>query len=395
MVLLLTLLPGAALAVQVCELDGRHVNPANGSTTAGKTGLMRCRDGEAGPVVREQELRNGVFMGLVRYYKDGVLQREYSVNERGNRDGLAREFAATPGAANPLLREETLRNGTTVGLVRRWHADGTLRRAGFHADDGREQAVAEFNAQGQLAELRCGPLPRLAPAADDAAWCGHAAGAATVPLFGADGRLRGRVAHERGELRRSESFWGNGQPREQVEIGPEGGTERRFAEDGTRQRELQWVGVATGGRTGRVTVLDREFHERGGTLVRERRWQPPADADGRAPILLLSDKRWYLNGQLREASEATAPVDGRPARRETSFHDNGQPSATGLWLSGGRNERQASGVHQRFDATGRLRLERHHDAQGRVAREREFDAGGQLQRDDELFEDGSRKASGR
>ena len=55
-----------ALAVQVCELDGQHVNPSNGATTAGKTGLMRCREGEGGPVVREQELQQGKFMGLVR-----------------------------------------------------------------------------------------------------------------------------------------------------------------------------------------------------------------------------------------------------------------------------------------------------------------------------------------
>ena len=68
-------------AVQVCELNGQSVNPSNGSTTTGKTGLMRCRDGEGGPVVREQELQNGVFMGIVRYYKEGALEREYSVRE--------------------------------------------------------------------------------------------------------------------------------------------------------------------------------------------------------------------------------------------------------------------------------------------------------------------------
>jgi len=46
---------GRAVAVESCELNGQHVNPSNGNTTAGKSGLMRCRDGEGGPVVREQE----------------------------------------------------------------------------------------------------------------------------------------------------------------------------------------------------------------------------------------------------------------------------------------------------------------------------------------------------
>jgi len=380
----LAALPFAAAAIQVCELDGQHVNPANGHTTAGKTGLMRCRDGEGGPVVREQELRNGAFIGIVRYYKDGVLQREYSVNERGNRDGIAREFAATPGPNNPLLREETLRNSTTVGLARSWHANGALRRASFHGDDGREQAVAEFNAQGQLFELRCGPAPQLAPAADDAAWCGHRGGPATVPLYATNGKPRGSIVYERGELRRSEMLWENGTPREQIEITREGGSERSFAADGTKRREQKWVSVATqDGRPRRITVLDQEFHT-SGTLVRERRWLP----DDRGASL-TSEKRWYLNGQLRELIEATT-VQGQ--RREASFHDNGQPASDGLWLAGGRSDHQPSGVHKRFDDAGRLKLERHHDAQGRVTREREFDAGGQLLRDDELFEDGSRKA---
>ena len=35
-----------ALAVERCELNGQRVNPSNADTTAGKTGLMRCRDGE-------------------------------------------------------------------------------------------------------------------------------------------------------------------------------------------------------------------------------------------------------------------------------------------------------------------------------------------------------------
>ena len=39
---------GLAHAVQDCEVGGQNVNPANGSTTAGKTGLMRCKDRDSG-----------------------------------------------------------------------------------------------------------------------------------------------------------------------------------------------------------------------------------------------------------------------------------------------------------------------------------------------------------
>ena len=72
--------PGLTYAVQSCEIDGQSVSPNNGNTTAGKTGLMRCREAEGGPVVREEELRNGKFIGVVRRFRDGVLEREHSTN---------------------------------------------------------------------------------------------------------------------------------------------------------------------------------------------------------------------------------------------------------------------------------------------------------------------------
>ena len=156
------------LAVESCDLDGQPVNPANGYTTQGKSGLMRCRDGEGGPVVREQELKNGVFMGVVRYFKDGSLEREYRVNERGNRDGPAREWARTTNAGKPVLvREETYRNGSTVGLARSWYSSGQLRRVSFHDDASHELASAEFTPQGQLSDLRCASRAVLGSDADD------------------------------------------------------------------------------------------------------------------------------------------------------------------------------------------------------------------------------------
>src|SRR5215203_5584766 len=121
-----------AMAVESCELNGQHVNPDNGNTTAGKTGVMRCRDGEGGPVVREQELQAGVFKGMVRYYRDGQLEKDYRVNERGNRDGVAREYArGEAGAKQRLVREETYRDGRTVGIARSWYPNGQLRRVSF------------------------------------------------------------------------------------------------------------------------------------------------------------------------------------------------------------------------------------------------------------------------
>jgi antitoxin component YwqK of YwqJK toxin-antitoxin module len=376
--LALCTLPTLAQArLEDCEIAGKSVNPDNGHTTAGKTGVMRCRDRDSGVLVREQEIRNGAFIGMERHYDArGDLQREYGVNERGNRDGVAREYNA-----KKLVLEENMRNGRRVGMTRRWHANGQLQRVTFYADDGREQAYAEFTPQGKLRELRCAPQPQLAPHADDAAWCGHRGGAGTATLHAEDGRVVGSLTHERGERRRSEYLHANGKPSEQVEINAQGGVERSFFDSGTKRRERQWV--VKDNR--RITTLEREYHE-SGTLVRERQWTP----GDRAAELTL-EQQWYLNGQPRE-KHAYERSGEQLLRQEIRFHDNGRVSFEGRWLVASRYDEQPRGVHKSFDSAGKLRLERHYDERGRISRERELDEAGKVERDDAVFEDGSRKA---
>ena len=377
-----------AIAVESCDVDGQSVNPANGNTTAGKTGLMRCRDGAGGPVVREQELQNGVFLGVVRYFRDGQLEKEHRVNERGNRDGVAREYAAADKGAKPVLvREETYRNGRTVGLVRSWYPSGQLRRVSFHGDDEREVAAAELTPEGRLYELQCGPRPVLAPDADDAHWCGHVGGASNVVLYSGKGVAKARLSYERGERRRSEQLGESGVVRELQEATTSGGTERSFYADGTKRREVQWI-AGPGERPRRVTTLEQEFHETG-KLVHEKRWR--ASENGSE---LALEQRWYLNGQPKERVEYVA-ADGRTLRQETAYFDNGKKSFEGAWRVASAQTRGrdvATGVHRSFDENGRLRSERFHDERGRVTRERELDGNGAVVRDDEVFEDGSRKA---
>lgn len=380
-----------ARAVESCELNGEHVNPNNGNTTAGKSGLMRCRDGDGGPVVREQELQGGVFKGAVRHFKDGQLEKDYRVNERGNRDGVAREYArAEAGAKAVLVREETYRDGRTVGVARSWYPSGQLRRVSFHGDDERELASAEFNPDGKLYELRCAPRPVLGADADDARWCGHAGGASTVVLYSGKGIAKARVSYERGERRRSELLGEGGAVREVQESSASGGVERSFHADGAKRREVQWV-VAGGERAGRVVTLDQEFHE-SGKLVRERRWRV-VDRGGE----LASEQHWYLNGQPKERVDYVV-ADGKPVRQETTYHDNGKKAFEGSWrlaAPASRSRDVPIGVHRSFDEAGRVRAERFHDERGCVTRERELDGNGNAVRDDEVFEDGSRKAYGR
>ncbi len=380
----------SAHAIQVCELNGQHVNPANGSTTAGKTGLMRCREDDGGPVVREQELKNGVFMGIVRYYKAGVLEREYSVNDKGNREGLAREYAATPGAANLLLKEETLRNGTTVGIARSWYPSGQLKRVSSSNEAGRVEAVAEFTPKGQLYEIRCFTRPLLAPHANDAEWCGfNGKGPSKVTLYGNDDRPRGFQSYEAGQLRKAESLFADGKPREQYEYTENGEIRRVFFADGVLRTESRFLKVAGRSGTDTFPAQVKDFHE-SGKLVRERRWAAPTESGA----ALALDQSWYLNGNPREKIEFVT-ANGRTEERSRRYHDNGQLAFEGTFVVTERKARIAAGIHKTYDTAGRLRGERYYDAKGLASRERELDEQGKVIRDDELFEDGSRKAYSR
>jgi antitoxin component YwqK of YwqJK toxin-antitoxin module len=365
---------GAAHAIQDCELNGESVNPNNGNSTAGKTGMMRCKDRDSGQLVREEELQNGRSMGLDRNYQNGKLVRERHVNERGNNHGLYREFAPD----GTVLREANYDNGSEVGVVRQNHPNGALRRATYYGPSSQgEQAYAEFTPRGQLRGLRCGDKPLLAPLVDDAKLCGFGSSPAQVEMFNDAGVLQMRARYANGQRQKLEELYPNGQVGRVEETKDGQRFERRFAEDGVLRRELQWQ---LDGKSSNKT-LEREFSEKG-SLVREQKW-----ADRRA----VSDASFYLNGQPKNRQLYSR--DGNTELvEETAYYDNGKPSSTGRYSQADRYNRIPVGTHQSFSQQGKLVGESIYDTRGRISREREWDEAGKLVHDDEVFEDGSRKA---
>ncbi|MBC5766160.1 toxin-antitoxin system YwqK family antitoxin [Ramlibacter albus] len=342
---LLLLLACNAHAVQDCDIGGVGVNPANGATTEGKTGIMRCVDRDTRVVQREQELRGGRFIGLVRFYDNGKLAKEHSVNERGNLQGRGREF----GPQGQVLFEGEYDNGDLKGISRRFHANGQLRGITVHAPRGEPAAAASFNAQGQLTELRCGARPQLAPAVDDARLCGFGS-PSSVDLYNERGVLQFKVNLQDGLRTRVARLDEQGRVRQQEDIDP-----------AKQSRRLQ------------------QFAD-SGTLVRDQRWEAGL------PVL---DVQHYLNGQPRTKTEWKGSQIV-----ETGYGDDGRVTTTGTWVSA-RGGRQPTGTHQRFNAAGRLVGESTYDERGRITREKAWDDGGTLLRDDAVFEDGSRKAFSR
>jgi len=371
------LAPAWAYAVQDCELNGESVNPNHGGTTAGKTGIMRCKDRDSGQLVREQELQGGKFMGLVRYYKDGKLQRDHSVNERGNQHGRAREFAPD----GQVLRDSTYDNGNLTGLARSFYANGQVRRITFYQlreSSGDELAYAEFNERGQLQALRCGDKALLAAPADDARWCGFSGSASQVELFNSRGVLKGRSSYLAGKRVRYETLGDSGKPDYQDEVSGSTRTERHFNGAGVKRREIQWLLV-----DGKTSFREREqdFAD-SGALTRDRRWSAGKP---------VSDQSYYLNGQPRSKTEFGGEGDALWLQT-TEYFDSGKVAATGRFSASNRYRQLPQGTHQRFNEAGRVVAESSYDERGRITREKAWDDEGKLVRDDAVFEDGSRKA---
>ena len=380
--MLTVLLPAMTqAAIFDCDVGGKSVNPNNGHTTAGLTGMMRCVDRDTGTLAREQELQNGKFIGLDRFYEKGNLIREHRLNEQGNKEGIAR----TLSPSGRLLAEENYRSGSNLGLQKHYFESGALKRLSFYDLSKNSPAnmpfihteniaSLEFSENGRLAGLHCARRPVIRfEKIDDTTLCGFAA-ESKVDLFDRD-TLRARLTLRQGEIIARTTFWPDGRPR--AEAGPldAGFHETTYRQSGQKLKEIIYVQAGNE----RLRSIERDFHE-SGQMTSEKRW-----ADGR----LNREASWYLNGQQKWVLEYR---DNEMTRRE--FHDNGQRSFEGRFV----RERSATrpiGEQLRFDDKGQLRSQYSHDERGRIAREREFDEAGKLIRDDAVFEDGSRKAFAR
>ncbi|MBI1771685.1 MAG: hypothetical protein HYR68_04965 [Burkholderiales bacterium] len=370
-----------AMAVEDCELNKEHVNPANGSTTAGKTGIMKCVERDTGKLVREQELRAGVYIGLVRYYKDGVLTKEYNVNERGNTHGRSREFAPN----GQVLREENNENGSARGLVREWYPTGAVKRIAFIGDNPKEKAAVKYTQDKQLSEIECAEKPLLAPHANDAVLCGFNGKPSQVQLYSDSGRLRSQFTLLAGAIQQASYFHDNGKPETVEEVGSKQKTRKQYSDKGVLRKETVW------NVTEKPAALEREveYHE-SGSKVREQLYAL-AEKEGRRQNRLISDASFYLNGQAKRSEKFS--IDGKDEIKEVrNYFDSGKMSSLERYAYEGRYRERPVGIHQSFAQNGTLLRESHYDERGRIQRERSWDDSGKLLADDQVYEDGSRKA---
>jgi antitoxin component YwqK of YwqJK toxin-antitoxin module len=333
------LLPAVAGAGR-CQFVGAEggeieVNTDNGAETAGKTGLLKCyRDGK---LWREQELRDGAYIGLDRHYDDDGSISERQVNANGNTHGLRREFY--PGGQ--LKSEASYDDGDVVGVSRSFHRDGKPAAIRFSAARGEPTgSVIEFNAQGQVSELRCGPRSNFP---EDREPCGFDGKAHTVELYDRGGRKRGERIHRDGVLLAAKSFNAAGGVAEQSDF-------------------------TTSGR------IDRRYYEHGGLAFEQR-----IEND-----YVVAEFEWFMNGQPKRKSEREAVE--RDARVLNEYYrDNGVLQSREEL----RGRRRVS--EEKFDEAGRLAERLDFDEDSRLARQRKYAADGSVTVDDSFYPDGSRK----
>lgn len=297
-----------------CDIDGKAVQPADPTSTAGKSGVLRCKDPATGRVMRESAY-----------------------------DG-----------------------GQELGLARTFYLDGKLRRAAFRAEPGGERAAAEFSPRGQLMQLRCADQPLLDPAVDDKRLCGFEKVASTVDLFDDKGVLRSRMTYLNGRRLRAESFYDNGKVASLEELSGNQRIEQQFSSAGVKRRESVSL-LLDKGRS--VRQQTREYSERG-WLVREQRW----DANGDP---LRDDSYYTLNGQPKgklsyKGSGASRTVE------VVQFHENGQRSSEGPFLAPAHAPLLPIGTHRRFNEQGAVIGEMNYDNKGKLLQERNWDDAGQL-----------------
>lgn len=370
-----------ASAIIRCELNGKPINVRNGAETAGQSGLVRCKEEDTGHVQREQELRDGKYVGWQRSFdRAGKLVRERQVNERGNTQGPERYFWPN----GRIKTEENAENGQTVGIKKRYFESGKLEDLLYY-QAGREVFAMAYYPEGYLYELRC---PRASVTPEDRKPCGFE-GALQTTLLRSNGKPGALQTWEQGKLMASTTYredgslwwqhsWQNGQRVQRMHSSANGQTvlreERIYEPDeafltssqGALQLRKQWS--ASG-------QLTEQVHYAKGQEARA--------------------ERWYLNGNLKERSALQG--EGQAARRVVeSYDDTGQLQARlTTTLRGAR-----TGVQQGFHRNARLAQEDTYsepDERGatRLLERKTWDEAGQLTADDEILEDGSRKPKAR
>jgi antitoxin component YwqK of YwqJK toxin-antitoxin module len=384
-----------ANAIIRCEMNGKPVNQSNGAELIGLTGMLHCTEQDTGKLQREQEMKNGKFIGLERMYaREGYLVRERTVNERGNTQGIEKEF----WLSGKLRRESTHDNGTAVGAARSYHDNGQPERVSFVADS-RVQASLSYNKDGVLTELSCHSTS-VVP--EDRKPCGFDGKVRTTTASAGSNEPRSVHTYEQGKLLASTTYREDGNVWAELAM-----------KDGARWHRIY---DARGTKDGKNVLREERLYEpsddkkyrlgnEGGPLQWSKQWGANEQLiehirySKSNPVAI---ERWYLNGAIKEKIVAISVAEGNPhgglgvrSLRE-QYDDTGRITSRENFVGTGDNRAQPVGLQQAFYPNGKIAVEETYSPlddrnRSRLVARKEWDESGKLMADDEILEDGSRK----
>ena len=375
----------AALAQPLdCDINYQPVNPSNGNTTAGKTGLMRCFEKDTDKLRYEQEYNKGKAQGLTRHYKEGKVASEVYRDPKGH-PYLSRRFH--PNGQLEREEKELSNDGkTSVETTHTYYEDGQLQRVNYQENNS-EKAVIEFLADGRLADLRCGAKSLVE---EDAKPCGFSGGPSEVSFFSARYGLVGTASYDDGRLLWQKRMDGEGRVNYSETTEDRQRVARWYFESGAPQAEVVFSpeDSATMLRPlGRIrywlaeTVsTEREWGENNQLIKEIKRSQGYTD----------SQSEWYLNGQPKLVARYRYADKG--TRSESAVAEIESYSDLGKLVSvERRTDDKLVGKQEYFDEAGRKQSEEIYDEKGRRIASKTFDAAGNVIKEEAFHADGSRK----
>lgn len=357
--LLLFITAEAWATPQTCTLNNEHVNLNHGGTTAGKTGMIICKN-EDGKVVREFEMRNGKEVGKVMRIDWDGNREEYSINEKGNTDGEKKTFHKN----GTLIFKGKFVNGNSVGVHKYFYPSGKLKDI-YYYEEGRSNSLMNMSLRedGSVTSFHCA---KESMAKEDKQVCGWGK-KITTKLFNQevtmlDGKQINEIQFDRNNKKVLERSTTDGMT-----------IEKRFFETGELKEENTFKD--------RIQLTSKEYFMNG-KMSKETTFE---DVDKK---VLQTIKTYYDDGSLM--SEGKYFRGGRYAGRDKphgeikTYYMNGKLQSSENYIDGERN-----GEFNYFDDKG-LSLYKRFFKFDVMTREIVYDKGVQ-QSDFEYLPDGSRK----
>lgn len=265
---------------QTCTLNNEHVNLNHGGTTAGKTGMIICKN-EDGKVVREIELKNGKEIGKRMMIDYQGNREEYTVNEKGNVDGEKKVISKD----GTLLSKGKFVNGKSIGIHKYFYPSGKLRDIYYYEEEKNNAIMSvSFREDGSVTSFHCA---KESLAKEDKQVCGWGKKITTKMRDYEVTMLDGKLI-----------------------------SETNFDRNGKKTSER----VLTDGKT-----IQKKFFETG-ELKEENSFKESVQ---------LTSKEYFMNGKL--SKETTFEnVDKQVLQTIKTYYDDGRLMTEGKYFRGGR-----------------------------------------------------------